>query len=409
MGTSLSLPGRPDHGLCSVDYNLASKSDNRKAESSGNRVELNNKNRSKQKLFNSPLSKLSLTTATTVSTTTNGLPQLEASLTRSSSLLRAFNWKRFTAGRTKKSAAAATSVQKAPIDPLDRNKNFSKTALTLCNRVQCCRTASHRLDVIDTSSARTIAEKGKQKHGLKSSSPLPLPPPRAVLVVSTEQKDKKAIFQNRCISQQTTSSSSTLTPVPANESFSGISRIDHHGEGSSTKTSINDSGPIPVDLVPPKRTVIQASTSELLKCLGVFLKQKTPNLPNFQPADAILWLRTVDRTLLLQGWQDIAFINPANTVFLYMLLKEMIPSSVQTEKEIHSIVLNCLYMAYSYMGSEISYPVKPFMVVGVSREQFWQRCIQMMNRCSFLMLQINSDPKLFTQLFTELKALGEDQ
>lgn len=52
-----------------------------------------------------------------------------------------------------------------------------------------------------------------------------------------------------------------------------------------------------------RRTVIQASTSELLKCLGVFLKRKCKKLREFQPSDAILWLRTVDRSLLLQGWQ----------------------------------------------------------------------------------------------------------
>lgn len=53
----------------------------------------------------------------------------------------------------------------------------------------------------------------------------------------------------------------------------------------------------------PKKTVIQASTSELLKCLGICLHIKCHRLKDFQAADAIMWLRTVDRSLLLQGWQ----------------------------------------------------------------------------------------------------------
>lgn len=58
-----------------------------------------------------------------------------------------------------------------------------------------------------------------------------------------------------------------------------------------------------------KKTVIQASTSELLKCLGHYLYKKCYKLRDFQPGDAIMWLRTVDRSLLLQGWQVRFSIN----------------------------------------------------------------------------------------------------
>lgn len=54
---------------------------------------------------------------------------------------------------------------------------------------------------------------------------------------------------------------------------------------------------------PPRKTVIQASTSELLKCLGIYLHNKCYRLRDFQAGDAVMWLRTVDRSLLLQGWQ----------------------------------------------------------------------------------------------------------
>ena len=57
----------------------------------------------------------------------------------------------------------------------------------------------------------------------------------------------------------------------------------------------------------PKKTVIQASTSELLKCLGIYLHSKCYRLKDFQAGDAVMWLRTVDRSLLLQGWQVSGF------------------------------------------------------------------------------------------------------
>lgn len=58
-----------------------------------------------------------------------------------------------------------------------------------------------------------------------------------------------------------------------------------------------------VPVVAPRKTVIQASTSELLKCLGMFLHSRCHRLRDFQAGDAVMWLRTVDRSLLLQGWQ----------------------------------------------------------------------------------------------------------
>ncbi len=53
----------------------------------------------------------------------------------------------------------------------------------------------------------------------------------------------------------------------------------------------------------PKRVIVQASTSELLRCLGEFLCCRCYRLKHLSPADPVLWLRAVDRSLLLQGWQ----------------------------------------------------------------------------------------------------------
>ncbi len=153
----------------------------------------------------------------------------------------------------------------------------------------------------------------------------------------------------------------------------------------------------------PKKTVIQASTSELLKCLGEFLCQRCRRLKQFEPGDAVMWLRTVDRSLLLQGWQDIAFINPANVVFVYMLVRDLVHEDTITEHDLQATVLTCLYLSYSYMGNEISYPLKPFLVED-DKDRFWDRCLKIINTLSSSMLRINSDPSFFTEIFTELKS-----
>ncbi|EDW28394.1 GL18974 [Drosophila persimilis] len=156
----------------------------------------------------------------------------------------------------------------------------------------------------------------------------------------------------------------------------------------------------------PRKTVIQASTSELLKCLGIFLHCRCQRLSNFDAGDAVMWLRAVDRSLLLQGWQDVAFINPANVVFVYMLVRDLVDGEESKESDLQASVLTCLYLSYSYMGNEISYPLKPFLVED-SKDKFWDRCLVIVNKLSDKMLKINAEPGFFTEVFTELKSCGQ--
>ncbi|GCB64711.1 cyclin-dependent kinase 5 activator 1-like [Scyliorhinus torazame] len=167
---------------------------------------------------------------------------------------------------------------------------------------------------------------------------------------------------------------------------------------SSVKTPHNGS----VSSISPKRVIVQASTSELLKCLGEFLCRRCYRLKHLSPTDPVLWLRSVDRSLLLQGWQDQGFVTPANVVFVYMLCRDVISSEVATEHELQATLLTCLYLSYSYMGNEISYPLKPFLVESC-KEAFWDRCLSIINAMSGKMLQINADPHFFTQIFADLK------
>jgi hypothetical protein len=61
----------------------------------------------------------------------------------------------------------------------------------------------------------------------------------------------------------------------------------------------------------------------------------------------------------------VAFINPANLVFLFMLIRDAFAEGecqrLNSLRELHTFVLLCLYVSYSYMGNEISYPLKPFI------------------------------------------------
>jgi cyclin-dependent kinase 5 activator 1 len=55
-----------------------------------------------------------------------------------------------------------------------------------------------------------------------------------------------------------------------------------------------------------------------------------------------------------------------------MLVREMVDGDETKEQELQAKVLTCLYLSYSYMGNEISYPLKPFLV-DESKEKFWDR------------------------------------
>ena len=182
--------------------------------------------------------------------------------------------------------------------------------------------------------------------------------------------------------------------------------------------------PEPVAQPTHKKIVVQASTSDLLNCFAQFIAQRCAHLSRetyinplcymnndigkkikFEPRDTINWLRSADRALLVQGWQEIAFMNPVNVVFVYLLVRDTLKSSesVKTVYHLQCNIMACLYLAFSYMGNEISYPLKPFLIEE-NRSIFWQRTCDLMNKLSANMLRINRDPRYFTELFYELKS-----
>jgi cyclin-dependent kinase 5 activator 1 len=103
---------------------------------------------------------------------------------------------------------------------------------------------------------------------------------------------------------------------------------------------------------------IQASTGELLAGLGEFLRCRCRRLRHFDGSEVAVWLRAVDRSLIEHAWQDIPFVGPANLVLVYLLACDAVDPDIITVGELQAIIMACLYVAFSYAGSEISYPLK---------------------------------------------------
>ncbi|XP_031163512.1 cyclin-dependent kinase 5 activator 1-like [Sander lucioperca] len=174
----------------------------------------------------------------------------------------------------------------------------------------------------------------------------------------------------------------------------------------------------------PPRVVVQASTGELLRCLSDFLCRRCVKLKELSSNQIVLWFRNVDRALLVQGWQDQVFTSPASLVFVYLLCRAAVDEDTSSEQELHAVFLTCLYLSYSYLGSEISYPLKPFLLEAShnaswesspdaswesSRDDFWERALQLIDRLSTDMLRINAEPHFFTEVFQDLKKEGRER
>ncbi|XP_015154784.1 cyclin-dependent kinase 5 activator 1 [Centrocercus urophasianus] len=251
--------------------------------------------------------------------------------------------------------------------------------------------------------SKNAKEKGLKRHSLISVLPW-----KRIAAVSAKKKSSKKVQPNGGYQSNVThlnnenlkkslscANLATFAPPPPSSSSSSSA-------AALPPAQKNPPGGPAAATATPRRVVVQASTSELLRCLGEFLCRRCYRLKHLSPTDPVLWLRSVDRSLLLQGWQDQGFITPANVVFLYMLCRDVISAEVGSDHELQAVLLTCLYLSYSYMGNEISYPLKPFLVESC-KEAFWDRCLSIIDLMSPKMLQVNADPHFFTQVFADLK------
>ncbi|CAJ0948401.1 unnamed protein product [Ranitomeya imitator] len=251
----------------------------------------------------------------------------------------------------------------------------------------------------------TAVQNSKNGKSLKRHSFISVLPWKRLVAVSSKKRQPKkgqtnGSYQNNVTNLNSENLKKSLSP-------SNLSSFTQDSKDFIIKDSVSSVNKSVQQQVhsSPKRVVVQASTSELLRCLGEFLCRRCYKLKHLSPTEPVLWLRSVDRSLLLQGWQDQGFITPANVVFLYMLCRDIISSELNSEQELQASLLTCVYLSYSYMGNEISYPLKPFLVES-SKEAFWDRCLSVIGLMSPKMLRINADPQYFTQIFADLKAEG---
>jgi len=189
-------------------------------------------------------------------------------------------------------------------------------------------------------------------------------------------------------------------------SVSGLSIINRNMEQSrlpNSKTSYNIHASHRSATAVPKKVTMTGSTSEMLRCLANFVNSRIDTY--IEPNKLIIWLRNVDRQLLMQGWQDSIFMGPTALVIMFLLVRNDLPrrDPKLTSEDVRARLLTCLYITYSYAGPEISYPVKPFILSTELPGQFWTRCLNLSLLSSDQMLRLASDPQFFARCFRELK------
>lgn len=273
MGTTLSLSPRdhrPSYESCTTNINPISTGE----------FTLNNLNYEILKTVRSRdiinVNKMVASTITMPTSNLNNLNEynnenillekrnLEKSMKKHSALISVLNWKRFSASSNKKK--------------IDQKKNLSV----------------FRQPLVDYNPI--VVEKNKN---LKHTTPF------SAYYQPLSKTSKMASISNTIGLQVLRSSENFDKSVIVNNNVNLNQNHVYGHEKVFSKTTVlrTPVKPETAQIYVPKKTVIQASTSELLKCLGIYLQRRCYRLKNFQPGDAVIWLRSVDRSLLIQGWQ----------------------------------------------------------------------------------------------------------
>ncbi|XP_015456465.3 cyclin-dependent kinase 5 activator 1-like [Astyanax mexicanus] len=168
---------------------------------------------------------------------------------------------------------------------------------------------------------------------------------------------------------------------------------------------------------PVKRRKIQTSTpvplthwtvvrntfcSRLLRLVGEYLCRRCRLLTGLRPTVPPFWILNVDTTLTVLGYQQQPFICSGTVAFLYMVLRDTVSAEMASVEELRAVLLSCLYVSYAYIGHEISYPALPF-IMKTDRRTFWKRTLNITQRMSRNMLEINISPHVFAKVISDLK------
>lgn len=220
----------------------------------------------------------------------NGCPadrlEMEKNFRKSNLFINSLSWKRFS----------STAVQKKKLD----NHNSAHS-----NRISVLRTPLDNIHpLMDNNkniqkSCYTIKTNDYFEPTLKTQTTI-----RPPLLLTVPQVERKSSLQlgvvNSVFSENNTSTNPQIQLLSSNKNNNWNSSTNTINSTNSSNSNLNNNSN---KVVKTKKTVVQASTSELLRCFGLFLYRRCHKLQDFQAADAVMWLRMVDRSLLLQGWQ----------------------------------------------------------------------------------------------------------
>ncbi len=265
----------------------------------------------------------------------------EKGLKKHSMFLNALSWKKLSGSNSGKrnvvkeqqaaeaAATAAPAVASRAAFPLQAMDNVHPTESSrnirnaLCHGAKSTDLDGRRLDLAAaTAVSRPIIGGGQlqpSQQPPQQQQQLIMPPLRPIPTSLAQQKENQENNNNVAATAKSDnghiSSSSAAAPTisPNNNSKKIQSKGTTHtfsaylssssSDSAHNNNNNNNNAVTSTTSTTGKKTVIQASTSELLKCLGHYLYKKCDRLRDFQPGDCIMWLRTVDRSLLLQGWQ----------------------------------------------------------------------------------------------------------
>jgi cyclin-dependent kinase 5 activator 1 len=197
-----------------------------------------------------------------------------------SSLMNALNWKRFSSSNKKK-------IEQQQQQQQQKNKNLTLFRQPLGDYNPMATTIDKNKNI--KQSAFAAYYPALAKHSIANAIGL-----QEMLRANNENVDKNNVINNNV------NLNHNHNHINVNNAYSNEKLL------SKNTTVLRTASPVKsatAQIYVPKKTVIQASTSELLKCLGIYLQRKCYKLKNFQAGVAVMWLRTVDRSLLIQGWQ----------------------------------------------------------------------------------------------------------
>ena len=103
----------------------------------------------------------------------------------------------------------------------------------------------------------------------------------------------------------------------------------------------------------------------LLRYLDIFVLRRYCN--DHRPFTISRQLTTIDLEMIDCVWQEDSQIDDKTVVFVYLLVRHVTLDDIDP----HTLVRVCVYVTYSYIASETSYPLKPFTRgCNCTREQF---------------------------------------